>query len=142
MKGAEAIYGKLASEENLSKGFFMQIVGVHPELDIALLKADVGSSFLPLGDSNDIKIGENVLALGSPLLLEGTVTKGVISGIRKIGKYQVIQTDTSINKGNSGGPLVNISGQVIGICTFGLKGEGIEGLNFAIPINYAKPMLQ
>src|SRR5260370_31041496 len=92
-----------------------------------------------LGNSNNVQVGEPVLAVGSPLGLQGTVTTGVISSMRDDpagGGFKVIQTDASVNPGNSDGPLVNRAAEVLGIVTFKIRGG--ENLNFAIPINYLR----
>lgn len=121
-------------------------------LDLAVLKVDA-KSLIPaeLGNSDEVKIGEPAIAIGNPLGLEfeRTVTSGIISGLnRSVEVAQnnnamtmegLIQTDASINSGNSGGPLLNSSGQVIGINT--LKISGGEVLGFAQPINLAKPVI-
>jgi S1-C subfamily serine protease len=108
--------------------------------DIAIIK--IPGFDLPtvaLGNSNNIEVGEQVLAVGSPLGLQGTVTTGVISSLRDDpagGGFKVLQTDASVNPGNSGGPLINRHAEVIGIVTFKIRGG--ENLNFAIPINYLR----
>lgn len=108
--------------------------------DIAIIK--IPGFDLPtvaLGNSNSVQVGEPVLAVGSPLGLQGTVTTGVVSSLRDDpagGGFKVLQTDASVNPGNSGGPLVNRQAQVIGIVTFKIRGG--ENLNFAIPINYLR----
>ncbi len=97
-----------------------------------------------LGDSNTVAVGEPVLALGSPSGLTGTVTVGVVSSIRNdyFGRdFKVIQTDAATNHGNSGGPLVNNRGEVIGIVTYGLGDLGPQNLNFAVPVNYVRELL-
>eukprot|EP00615_Pteridomonas_danica_P008512 CAMPEP_0114344298 /NCGR_PEP_ID=MMETSP0101-20121206/11309_1 /TAXON_ID=38822 ORGANISM="Pteridomonas danica, Strain PT" /NCGR_SAMPLE_ID=MMETSP0101 /ASSEMBLY_ACC=CAM_ASM_000211 /LENGTH=383 /DNA_ID=CAMNT_0001479565 /DNA_START=120 /DNA_END=1271 /DNA_ORIENTATION=+ len=118
-------------------------------LDIALIQLDVpkGES-LPaaqIGSSSDLRIGEWVIALGSPLRLQNTVTAGILSstarGASEIGlgeqSYEYLQTDAAINQGNSGGPLVNLRGEVIGINTAKLGGNLVSGISFAIPIDVA-----
>ncbi len=100
-----------------------------------------------LGNSSNIELGDTVFTVGAPLGKEymGTITRGIISGINRTvkvnlssGNYlmEVIQTDASINNGNSGGPICNIKGEVIGITSSKLVGSGVEGMGFAIPINY------
>jgi S1-C subfamily serine protease len=92
-----------------------------------------------LGNSNNVQVGEPVLAVGSPLGLQGTITTGVISSMRDDpagGGFKVLQTDASVNPGNSGGPLVNRQGEVIGIITYKIRGG--ENLNFAVPVNYLR----
>lgn len=110
--------------------------------DIALMKVS-GDKFktLTLGDSSRTQVGEKVVAIGNPLFLESTVSDGIISGIRtgeQLGGT-FLQTTAPISHGSSGGPLLNMKGQVIGITTMFLK-DG-ENLNFAVPINYAKQLL-
>ncbi len=112
--------------------------------DLAVIKID--SSRLPtvtLGDSAGLRPGQEVIAIGYPLDLAGsvTVTKGIVSAIRE---YDLIQTDVSINPGNSGGPLVNLSGEVIGVNFAGFRmyrGMLVEGMNFAVAINTAKEVI-
>lgn len=124
-----------------------EIVGVDPITDLAVIKVK-RDDLIPakIGDSDKVKIGQFAMAVGSPLGLNSTVTAGIISGVnRKIdvgdGKsYNTIQTDASINEGNSGGALVNSKGEVIGINTLKFAGSGIEGMGFAIPINQTKPI--
>jgi len=108
--------------------------------DIAIVKIPgFDLPWLELGNSNDLQIGEPVIAIGSPQGLQGTVTAGIVSSIRDDPAsrgYKVIQTDAAINPGNSGGPLLNARGQVVGVTTF--KRVDSEGLNFAVPINYLR----
>jgi S1-C subfamily serine protease len=95
---------------------------------------------LELANSNEVQVGEPVLVLGAPLGLQGTVTVGVVSAIRDRDGYKIIQTDAAASPGNSGGPLVNAKGQVIGVVDF--KRTDVENGNFAVPINYARAMLR
>src|SRR4051794_1918242 len=122
------------------------LVGRDPSQDVAVVKIDAAKApaVATLGDSNTVKPGQPVVALGSPETLANTVTAGIISGVnRQIDTYAgLIQTDAAINPGNSGGPLVNAQGQVIGLNTLGLASQGDQGLNFAIPINTAKQAAQ
>ncbi len=110
--------------------------------DLAVIKAR-GQNFrtVVLGNSDRLQVGEAVVAIGNPLSLESTVSSGIVSGIRDIedegGKY--LQITAPISPGSSGGPLFNMAGEVVGITTLYLKGG--ENLNFAIPINDAKPLL-
>ena len=116
--------------------------------DIAILKVDVSKikKVATLGNSSSVELGDSVFTVGAPLGKDymGTITKGIISGVNRMvsvklksGTYlmEVIQTDASINSGNSGGPICNIRGEVIGITSSKLKGTGVEGMGFAIPIN-------
>lgn len=117
------------------------VIGTDPYTDLAVLKIDkTGLTPATLGDSNQAKVGEFVMAIGNPLDMDYSVTCGVISAVnREIESdgttYQAIQTDAAINSGNSGGALVNAKGEVIGINTLKLAGTGIEGIGFAIPIS-------
>lgn len=118
------------------------VLAVDKVNDIAVLKA-AGSGFpvVPLGDSDKVQVGEEVVSIGSPLALEATVSNGIISSIRdlKEGNLRLFQTTAPISPGSSGGALLNMRGEVIGITAAQLaKGQN---LNFAIPINTAKSLL-
>lgn len=121
-----------------------EIVGTDDETDLAVIKIDkTGLTAAELGDSDGVAVGEFAMAIGNPLGLSTSVTCGIISGVNREvtvdnQKYTVIQTDAAINSGNSGGALVNSQGQVIGINTLKLSGDGVEGIGFAIPINDTK----
>jgi serine protease Do len=116
-----------------------RIVGSDSEIDLALLKVDVrGLPALPLGDYNKLRQGEVVLALGSPQGLQDSVTMGVVSSAARQpdpdSSMVYVQSDAPINPGSSGGPLINVDGELIGVNTFILtQGGGSEGLGFAIP---------
>jgi serine protease Do len=118
-----------------------QIVGIDRETDLAVLKIqESGLAALPLGDSEAVRQGQVVLAFGSPLGLEGSVSLGVVSAVARQIEPEApmiyIQTDASINRGNSGGPLVDTEGRVVGINTLILsESGGSEGLGFAAPSN-------
>ena len=123
-----------------------QVLGSDPVTDLALIKIDRStSSFAPLGNSEDLEVGDWAIALGTPYGLEKTVTLGIVSSLHRdinsLGfsdkRLDLIQTDAAINPGNSGGPLINSDGEVIGINTLVRSGPG-AGLGFAIPINLAK----
>ena len=126
-----------------------KIVGTDEETDLAVIKIEkTGLTPAELGDSDQVKIGEFAMAIGNPLGMQNSVSSGIISAVnREItdtdGKtYTLIQTDAAINSGNSGGALVNSSGQVVGINTLKLMGTGVEGMGFAIPINDTKPIYE
>ena len=118
-----------------------KIIGTDEYTDLAVLKIEKnGLTPATLGDSSVVKIGEFVMAVGNPLGMDYSVTTGVVSAIEREvqtdgNTYTAIQTDAAINSGNSGGALVNSSGEVIGINTLKLAGTGIEGVGFAIPIS-------
>jgi serine protease Do len=119
-------------------------VRVSDEYDVALLKIDMGAGFsaLPmalLDQHQKPSVGDDVFAIGTPLTLElgQSVTRGVISGKRVLDDVRHIQTDMKVNRGNSGGPLINQNGEVIGLMSWKVSGEGVEGLSFAVPIKEA-----
>jgi len=124
-----------------------QVLGTDAVTDLALVKIDDSTSsvFAPLGNSEDLEVGDWAIALGTPYGLEKTVTLGIVSSLHRdinsLGfsdkRLDLIQTDAAINPGNSGGPLINSKGEVIGINTLVRSGPG-AGLGFAIPINLAK----
>ena len=124
-----------------------QVLGTDAVTYLALVKIDDSTSsvFAPLGNSEDLEVGDWAIALGTPYGLEKTVTLGIVSSLHRdinsLGfsdkRLDLIQTDAAINPGNSGGPLINSNGEVIGINTLVRSGPG-AGLGFAIPINLAK----
>jgi S1-C subfamily serine protease len=126
------------------------VIGTDPENDIAVLKFDPPQGaelrVIPFGSSDNLRVGQKVLAIGNPFALERTLTVGIVSGLgRPIQNSanhiikNMIQTDASINPGNSGGPLLNIQGQMIGINTMIYSPSGGSvGIGFAVPINTAK----
>jgi putative serine protease PepD len=124
-----------------------QLVGANARIDIAVLRIASSDRLRPvaLGRSTEVRVGETVLAVGSPLGLAGTVTAGIVSAVDRAvemdggGQQSAVQTDASINPGNSGGPLVNARGQVIGVNTAiaSISGGGSIGIGFAIPIDRA-----
>jgi S1-C subfamily serine protease len=132
-----------------------EVQGRDPSTDLAVLKIDpakLGSiKPLPLGDSNDVKVGDPTIAIGNPFGLSRTVTTGIVSAkqrqIEAPNGFQisnVIQTDASINPGNSGGPLLDAAGRVIGInsqIATGSGGSGSVGIGFAVPVDTAKKLL-
>ena len=127
-----------------------EVIGTDPMIDLGLIKIDPRGKklpTLPLGDSDSLKIGQWVMAIGNPFALERTVTVGVVSGKKRqvySGSTTVpalanfIQTDAAINFGNSGGPLIDGQGRVVGINTMIQRGEMAEGIGFAIPISEAR----
>jgi serine protease Do len=132
---------------NGDKEYKAKVIGADPLSDIAILQLDTKEKFLPVkfGDSDKARIGDWVIAIGNPYGQGGTVTSGIISARnRSIGlsRYEdYIQTDASINSGNSGGPLFNMNGDVIGINTAILGRSGSIGIGFSIPSNSAKVVI-
>ena len=122
-----------------------EVVGSDPKTDVALLKIKASRKLptVALGDSDNIKVGDWVLAVGNPFGLNGTVTWGIISAKGRVigqGPYDhFLQTDAAINPGNSGGPLVDMNGKVVGINT-AIVASG-QGIGFAVPINIAKKLI-
>ena len=140
IQDAEDIIVRVNGDEE----FKAKIIGADPLSDIAVLQLETDKKFIPVafGDSDKARIGDWVIAIGNPFGLGGTVTSGIISARnRSIGlsRYEdYIQTDASINSGNSGGPLFDLNGDVIGINTAILGRSGSIGIGFSIPSNSAK----
>jgi S1-C subfamily serine protease len=150
VEGATEVKVNFSGEDEIDA----EIVGADPSTDIALLKIDSQARALtpiPLGNSDAVRVGDSVVAIGNPFGLDRTVTAGIVSALQRdiqapngftIGK--AIQTDAPINSGNSGGPLLNTRGEVIGvnsqIRTDG-SGEGNLGIGFAVPINTVKQVV-
>ncbi len=143
IQGAEDILVRV----NGDKQYRAKVLGADPGMDIAVLKMETDEKFIPVefGDSDKARIGDWVIAIGNPFGFGGTVTSGIISARnRSIGlsRYEdFIQTDASINQGNSGGPLFNMDGDVIGINTAILGPSGSIGIGFAIPSNNAQRVI-
>ncbi|QEL82824.1 PDZ domain-containing protein (plasmid) [Bacillus sp. JAS24-2] len=150
--GANKLAVKLSNEKQIDA----KLIGRDPLLDLAVLEVD-GSTInkvATLGDSSKIRAGESAFAIGNPLGLNSSVTKGIISSKereisvntngdnRSNWQAQVIQTDAAINPGNSGGALFNQNGEVIGINSSKIAQKAVEGIGFAIPINIAKPIIK
>ena len=121
------------------KSYEVILIGHDPLLDLSLLKINGSFQKLSLGDSDRVQVGEKVIAIGNPLGLQFSVSEGIVSGIHRRGPNNLdayIQTDAALNPGNSGGPLINKQGDVIGINNFKI-GTG-ESLGFALESNYIK----
>lgn len=142
-----SIYVNVANDEN---EYEAKIIGHDETTDLAVIKIEkTGLVAAEFGNSDDIKVGELAVAIGNPLGQEfaRTVTGGYISGLNRSitvdsTVYNLIQTDAAINSGNSGGPLVDSSGRVIGINTAKVSATGVEGIGFAIPVNDALPIIE
>jgi serine protease Do len=128
------------------KEFDAEVVGRDPNTDLALIRVNPDNHLpkVELGDSDILKVGEWVIAIGNPFGLDHTVTSGIISAKGRVigsGPYDdFLQTDASINPGNSGGPLINMKGKVVGINTAIIAGG--QGIGFAVPINLAKGIIE
>ena len=140
VEGAEKVEVKLTD----GRKFTVKIIGTDPDADVAVVKIDAKNlPYLDLADSDTLEVGEWVLAIGNPLGLSHTVTAGIVSAKGRSGfglaeLEDFIQTDAAINRGNSGGPLINLDGKVVGINT-AIMGASVNiGIGFAIPINIAK----
>lgn len=118
------------------RSFIVEIVGINELTDLALLKIEGNFNSLELADSDEVQIGEKVIAIGNPLGLSFTVTEGIVSGVKRFGPNNLdnyIQTDVALNPGNSGSPLIDKNGKVIGMNNF--KIGGAESLGFALESN-------
>lgn len=144
VEDAEAITVKLVD----AREFQAKVIGTDPDTEVAVIKIDAENlAYLDLADSDALEVGEWVIAIGNPLGLSHTVTAGIVSAKGRSGlsfagrapEYQdFIQTDAAINFGNSGGPLINLDGEVVGINTAIVGPGGNIGIGFAVPINIAK----
>lgn len=151
LTSSHVVFGRRAITVTLDGGQRARpkILGADPILDLAVLRIPVPHDGLPglrLGDSDAVRVGDEVLAIGNPLGLEQTLTRGIVSGVNRILPESpmsltlpLIQTDAPINPGNSGGPLLNRCGEVIGINSSVLSGA--QNIGFAVPINVAKRVL-
>ncbi len=112
--------------------------------DLAVVKADVANPAqvtLALAQSSDIHVGAEVIAIGAPLGLQNTVTRGIVSGTRVADGVRLVQTDAAINPGNSGGPLIDRYGRVLGVNTLKVAGGGTESIGFAVSVEYVRRVL-
>jgi len=141
--GADEIIVKMKN----GKEYPAKLIGTDKKVDVALLKVKArGLQTVELGDSDVLRVGDWVMAIGNPFGLEQTVTAGIVSAKGRVigaGPYDhFIQTDAAINPGNSGGPLFNLKGEVVGINTaIYSRSGGNLGIGFAIPVNMAKPVI-
>jgi len=141
VEGAKEVTVTFANQ----KEYKAQVVGRDPKTDLAVLKIKSKETFpaVTMGNSDQLKVGDWVVAIGNPFGLNNTVTSGIVSAKGRVigaGPYDdFIQTDASINPGNSGGPLINMQGELVGINTAILPNG--QGIGFAIPVNTAKPLV-
>ena len=150
IQGADEIRVSFSNRDTVEA----QLVGSDPSTDLAVLQVDTNASALtplPLGDSDKVEVGDPVVAIGNPFGLDRTATSGIVSALQRLitapNRYtidHVIQTDAPINHGNSGGPLLNSRGQVIGVNTqieTGGAGSGNVGIGFSVPSNTVKDVV-
>ena len=150
VRGATAIQVSFSNNER----FKAKLVGVDPSTDIAVLQVEVKAralKALPLGNSDGVRIGDQVIAIGNPFGLDRSVTAGIVSAVQRriespnrLSISHVIQTDAALNHGNSGGPLLNAQGEVVGVnaqIETGGASQGNVGIGFAIPINTVKDVV-
>lgn len=118
-----------------------RLVGADAAKDIALIKIDAaGLKKVSFGDSQNVRVGEQVVSIGNPLGLEASVSDGLISGVREIAPgFKVFQISVPLSHGSSGGPVLNLKGEVIGVAT--ASQDGGQNLNFAVPSDYVKALL-
>jgi S1-C subfamily serine protease len=144
VRGARTIQVSFSNSER----YKAKVIGIDPSTDSAVLQVEVNSralKSLPLGNSDSVRVGDQVIAIGNPFGLDRSVTSGIVSAVQRriqapnqLSISHVIQTDAALNKGNSGGPLLNAQGQVIGVnaqIETGGQSQGNVGIGFAIPIN-------
>lgn len=133
---SDASYANAITNDKQTKT--MELIGYDNKMDIALLKIEGSYNALELYDSDDLKVGEKVIAIGNPLGLSFSVSEGIISALNRQGSNGIsayIQTDASLNPGNSGGPLINTDGYIVGINNFKANAENI---GFALESNFIK----
>lgn len=145
IEGAESIIVRLSDGRTIEK---VEIVGVDPPSDLAVLKIDAPElTAAEWGDSADLKVGDPVITVGNPFGLMRTVTSGIISAkgrrdvIQQLDNLDFLQTDAAVNPGNSGGPLVDMKGKIVGINT-AIVGQTYRGISFAIPSRIAQEITQ
>ena len=148
IEGAREVQVNFSGEDRMDA----KVVGSDPSTDIAVLQIDAQARALtplPLGDSDSVNVGDAVIAIGNPFSLERTVTAGIVSALQRritapdgFAIDKVIQTDAAINRGNSGGPLLNANGEVVGVnAQIETETGGNVGIGFAIPINTVKEVV-
>ncbi len=146
----EATSVKIVLPDEKQTTYDAKVIGSDSKTDLAVLKVEAtGLDAADIGNSDELKLGETVITVGNPygLELQSSVTSGIVSALNRSintsnGKMNLIQTDAAINPGNSGGALVNLYGQVVGVCSSKISDTDAEGLGFAIPINDAVPIIK
>ena len=136
--GAASGYAKLVGQK--TKHEVEGVTALDPERDLVLLKiSGAHTSALTLGNSDAVHVGEPIYAVDNPRGLEGTFSQGIVSSVRRVGAYRLLQMTAPISPGSSGGPVLNGKGQVIGVSVATFRGG--QNLNFAIPSNYLRTLL-
>ncbi len=139
---------RTSENEDDNKTYNATLIGTDKNTDIAVLKIDATNLlYAELGDSDTLRVGDTVIAIGNPSGLVGTVTKGIVSGLNRYyetdtGELSSIQTDAAVNFGNSGGAMFDMAGKVVGIVNAKIVSDGSDNLGFAITINEAKPIIE
>jgi len=148
VSGAQKVTATIDSGKETEKVYDAEIIGTDKDTDLAVLKID-GKDLVAasLGDSDTLRVGDSVVAIGNPSGLIGTATQGIISGLNRKSSddsrtLPSIQTDAAVNYGNSGGALFDMKGTVIGVVNAKIVSEGYDNLGFAITINQAKPIIE
>ena len=140
IEGKKVIYVKI----DIDKKIKAELIKFNKDFDLAILQVDIISSKgLYLAEDNNCNLGEDVFAIGTPIdkKLQQSISKGIISGFREFNGVNFIQTDVNINSGNSGGPLLNVNGEIIGINTLKATGKDVSGIGFSIPSTIVLKML-
>lgn len=134
-----------AAVVKLSNGAFFPVNSVlasDPDKDLAIIKVNGRNlPFLQIGDLESVQVGDHVVAIGSPLGLEGTVSDGIVSALRDVAQAKWIQTTAPVSHGNSGGPLLDMNNHVVGVITWGVNLQMGQNLNFAAPADEVKALL-
>lgn len=138
IEGAMRGYAKIVGQK--TKYNIEGISGIDQSRDLVLLKTTAGRiTLVPLGNSDSVEVGDQIFAVGNPQGLEGTFSQGIISSVREIGTDKLLQITAPISPGSSGGPVLNLKGEIIGVSVATFSGG--QNLNFAIPSNYVKALL-
>lgn len=140
IEGAQALQVRMKDGEIYDR---VDVVDFDTRRDLAVLKIRAFKTLpvVRLGDSGRLEVGEDVVAIGNPKGLEHTVSAGMISAFRQAEGYRLLQISVPISPGSSGGPLFNMAGEVVGVTSAGIIAEGAQNLNFAVPIDYVRPLL-